>query len=230
MAARRYPQFCSVARALDVIGDRWTLLVIRELLFGPRRYTDLLDGLSGIATDMLAGRLRDLERFGLLTRETLPPPAASRTYRLTPRGEALAPVVEALAAWGGRLPVEREDDDQFLVRWLLFPLRAMFLSELAVDQTMTVQFDVDGHLLRVAVEDGELVVVEGQTADPDVLVTGDAQALAEVFADATEAVRLAREGRLHLAGTAEAIRRFRAAFGLDTSTRRGARTASPADR
>src|SRR5262245_50588135 len=86
MAGRTYAQYCALAKALDVIGERWALLVIRELMGGPRRYTDLMAGLPGISTDMLAARLKDLEKAGLVARRTLPPPAASSVYELTPEG------------------------------------------------------------------------------------------------------------------------------------------------
>ena len=93
MAGRSYGQFCAIASALDTIGERWTLLIIRELLTGPKRYSDLLDGLPGIPTDMPAARLRRLEGEGLVEREVLPPPAASKVYVLTESGLGLEPVI-----------------------------------------------------------------------------------------------------------------------------------------
>ena len=100
--AKRYDQYCPMAHALDLVGDRWSLLVVRELMHGPRRYTDLVEGLPGIGTNILATRLRDLETNGVVTRRTLPPPAASRIYELTDYGRALRPVVRELALWGAR--------------------------------------------------------------------------------------------------------------------------------
>src|SRR3954452_4793893 len=98
---RSYGQYCSVARALDVIGDRWTLLIVRELLLqGACRYTDLREGLPGIATNLLADRLRELEAAGLVDRQDAPPPIATTLFRLTPRGEALRPVIDELGRWG----------------------------------------------------------------------------------------------------------------------------------
>src|SRR5256885_16027747 len=98
---RSYRQYCSLAKALDVVGDRWTLLIVRELLLrGPSRYTDLRDGLPGIATNLLAERLRDLEEAGLVSREQAPPPVATALFRLTPRGEDVRPTVPELARWG----------------------------------------------------------------------------------------------------------------------------------
>ena len=101
---RGYGQYCALAKALDVIGDRWTMLIVRELLLrGPCRYTDLLGGLPGIATNLLADRLRELEKAGILGREQAPPPVATALFALTPRGEQLAPVMRELGRWGAPL-------------------------------------------------------------------------------------------------------------------------------
>src|SRR5437016_11764986 len=97
---RSYEQQCGLARALDMVGDRWTLLIVRELLIRPCRYTDLQYGLPGIATNLLADRLRQLETDGVITREAASPPIATTVFRLTRRGEALRPVLEALGRWG----------------------------------------------------------------------------------------------------------------------------------
>src|SRR5436305_7874524 len=101
-APRSYDQYCAVARGLDVIGDRWTLLLVRDLLLGPKRYKDLLEGLPGIGTNLLAARLRELERAEVIERHALPPPAGSTVYQLTPTGEALQPVMMSIGRWGGR--------------------------------------------------------------------------------------------------------------------------------
>src|SRR5690606_41307941 len=102
MAARSYRQFCALAFALDVVGERWTLLIVRELLAGPRRFTDLLDGLPGISPNLLSERLKRLEQQGLLVRRALPPPAASAVYDLTEYGHGLDPALLALGRWGSR--------------------------------------------------------------------------------------------------------------------------------
>src|SRR5947209_18910424 len=100
---RSYDQYCAIARGLDVIGDRWTLLLVRDLLLGPKRYKDLLSGLPGIGTNLLADRLRDLEGVGLIARTVLPPPAGSTVYQLTESGQALEPPVVALGRCGARV-------------------------------------------------------------------------------------------------------------------------------
>ena len=126
---RSYGQYCSVAKALDVIGDRWTLLVIRELLLqGPCRYTDLKNGLPGIATNLLSDRLRDLESAGLVWREEAPPPVATTLFHLTDAGAELEPVLDALGGWGVRYMAQPADGDEFRSHWLAFPV-SLFLHD-----------------------------------------------------------------------------------------------------
>src|SRR5918994_1165667 len=115
---RRYDQFCGLARALEIVGERWTLLVVRDLLDGPKRYGDLLEGLAPIATDVLAGRLRELEAAGIVTREP------GRSYALTQDGFALVPALDALARWGLRR-LERRPDDIVRPRWLGMAVRSL---------------------------------------------------------------------------------------------------------
>ncbi|MFF2326050.1 MULTISPECIES: winged helix-turn-helix transcriptional regulator [unclassified Streptomyces] len=119
---RSYDQFCATARSLDAVGDRWTLLIVRELLAGPRRYTDLHADLPGVSTDVLASRLKDMEQSGLLTRRRLPPPAAASVYELTERGHGLLPVLAALAEWGAPALAERRPTDAVRAHWFALPL------------------------------------------------------------------------------------------------------------
>ncbi len=119
---RSYDQYCSAARALDVVGDRWTLLIVRELLAGPRRYTDLHADLPGVSTDVLASRLKDMERDGLVTRRRLAPPGAAFVYELTGRGRELLPVLQALGAWGAGALGERRETDAVRAHWFALPL------------------------------------------------------------------------------------------------------------
>ncbi|MFB7914905.1 winged helix-turn-helix transcriptional regulator [Streptomyces sp. NPDC056061] len=119
---RSYDQFCATARSLDSVGDRWTLLIVRELLAGPRRYTDLHADLPGVSTDVLASRLKDMEQNGLATRRRLPPPAAASVYELTERGRGLLPVLAALAEWGAPALVERRPTDAVRAHWFALPL------------------------------------------------------------------------------------------------------------
>jgi len=119
---RSYDQFCATARSLDAVGDRWTLLIVRELLAGPRRYTDLHADLPGVSTDVLASRLKDMEQNGLAVRRRLPPPAAASVYELTERGRGLLPVLAALAEWGVPALAERWPTDAVRAHWFALPL------------------------------------------------------------------------------------------------------------
>ena len=121
---KTYKQHCGLAKALDVVGDRWTLLLIRELLIrGACRYTDLRQGLPGIATNLLAARLKELEKAGVLIGEEAAPPVATKLFRLTERGEALAPAVEALGRWGAPLLSPAKRGDAFRIHWLALPAK-----------------------------------------------------------------------------------------------------------
>ena len=150
MPRRSYDQYCAVARALDAVGDRWTLLIVRELLGGSRRYTDLHADLPGVSTDVLAGRLKDMERDGLATRRRLPPPGAAYVYELTGRGRELLPVLQALGAWGESELGERRPTDAVRAHWFALPL----LRGLEGEGLVEVRLDEGRFHLYVGADDG----------------------------------------------------------------------------
>jgi len=172
--AKTYDQYCPVAHALGVVGERWALLVVRELLQGPKRYTDLAEGLPGIGTNILASRLRDLETAGVVTKKTLPPPAASRVYELTDYGLELKPVMRELALWGARSLGPPTADDELFPGWLVNPVE-MILGPLA--PTGRFEFRVGDEIASLV--DG--VAHAGPIDDPDVVVEGDADGLYYFF-------------------------------------------------
>ena len=174
--AKHYDQYCPVAHALDVVGDRWALLVVRELMLGPKRYTDLADGLPGIGTNILAARLRDLEAAGVVTKKTLPPPAASRVYDLTDYGRALKPVIRELALWGAQSLGPPTAEDELFPGWLLNPIE-MILAPLAPAGRF--EFRAGDEIASLV--DG--VAHAGPIDDPDVLVEGDAAGLYNLFVE-----------------------------------------------
>ncbi|MER7498131.1 winged helix-turn-helix transcriptional regulator [Streptomyces pharetrae] len=193
---RSYDQYCSAARALDVVGDRWTLLIVRELLAGPRRYTDLHADLPGVSTDVLASRLKDMERDGLATRRRLPPPGAAHVYELTPRGRGLLPVLQALGAWGQDRLGERQPTDAVRAHWFALPLLR------ALDGRGLVQVNLEEgqfHLF-VGAEDGPLYGDGPAPGEPDarlVLDTGACTAIARGELSLADAVR---DGRVTVTG------------------------------
>ena len=170
---RSYDQYCGLARALDVVGDRWTLLIVRELLIGGAcRYTDLQHGLPGIATNLLAERLRELERAGVITHEDAPPPIATTLFHLTPRGEELWPVLRALGRWGAPLLAELPDDAEFRSHWLVLPLRIHLADHVPDGPPVTIEVRTGDQPVTVEAAGGEVRIHAGAAVAPDVTVTG----------------------------------------------------------
>ena len=211
---KSYGQWCSVAKALDVVGERWSLLLVRELLDGPKRYVDLLSGSPGISTDVLAARLRDLEEAGVVTRRTLPPPAASKVYELTERGRELAPVLGSLSKWGMQLLGEREDDETFRPHWLATGLRGMLRPSRAKDVTLDVDFDLrSGELVRIHVEGGRLHAITEPTSSPaDVIVHSDMPTLSALADGSVRVEDALADGRLVMEGDDEDVQTYARLF------------------
>ncbi|MER5255847.1 MULTISPECIES: winged helix-turn-helix transcriptional regulator [unclassified Streptomyces] len=170
---RSYDQSCPAARALDVVGGRWSLLIVRELLLGPKRYTDLVAGLPGIGPNVLAERLRALRDAGVLSQSKLPPPAPSAVYELTELGAAMRPVVDELTRWGMRLPTASRPGDTFRLNWVLGCLRASFRPDEAGGVRETYEFRVDGDAFHLRVDDGVLDIQNGSATDPACVITTD---------------------------------------------------------
>jgi DNA-binding HxlR family transcriptional regulator len=173
---KRYDQYCPVAHALDLVGERWALLVVRELMHGPKRYTDLAEHLPGIGTNILASRLRDLEACGIVAKRKLPPPAASRVYELTEYGRGLRTVVRELALWGARSLGPPTPDDELFPGWL----------ENAVDTVLAPIAPPGRFEFRVGDEVASLVDGEAQSGsvdEPDVVVEGDPEGIYYMFVD-----------------------------------------------
>src|SRR3954447_20489442 len=166
---RTYGEFCSIAKALDVVGDRWTLLIVRELwIRGAARYTDLRNGLPGIATNLLSDRLRQLEQAGLIVSEEAPPPVATPLFSLTDRGRALEPVLDALGAWGKwELRKPAAEDEAFLTHWLTFPLSHRFEDAEPEGPPVVVELRTGDAPLLIELAGGELDVGSRRASDPD---------------------------------------------------------------
>lgn len=168
-----YGQFCGLAKGLDVIGDRWTLLIVRELLIrGPCRYTDLRAGLPGIPTNLLADRLRDMEEGGLLRRETTPAPAPAAVYALTPRGEALESVIAALGRWAAPLLAHPDKDDAFLPHWLVLPARLYLTDRSPRQPPVTVEVRDGDSRVTLEAAKGDVSAHVGAAEKPDMVIIG----------------------------------------------------------
>ena len=170
---RSYGQYCSVAKALDVIGDRWSLLIIRELLLqGPCRYTDLRNGLPGIATNLLSDRLRELEAAGLVRREEAVPPVATTLFYLTEAGAQLEPALDALGAWGIRYMTQPADGDEFRSHWFTFPV-ALFLHDSDPGgPPLTIELRPGARPAVVEISGGEVRTRLGEAPSPDLVLDG----------------------------------------------------------
>jgi DNA-binding HxlR family transcriptional regulator len=165
MPEKHYQQYCALARALDVAGDRWTLLIVRELAPGPRRFTDLVDGLPGISRKLLTERLRTLERDGILARQELPPPAARQVYELTDDGRDLAHAMAPLIAWGARRLGERKPTESFRARWPAVGMAGLADREAARGVSETYQYVVGRSAFYFTIDDGSIEVHDGRRPD-----------------------------------------------------------------
>jgi DNA-binding HxlR family transcriptional regulator len=205
---KAYHQYCPVAHALDQIGDRWELLIVRELMLGQRRYTDLADALPGIGSNILATRLRDLEAAGVVRKTKLPPPWAVTVYELTERGRELDNVLRALATWGaGTLGAPEAGDC-----WSMYAVHVRFRPEAAVDGTYEIRF-VDGETISLQVKDRELVAMKLPAEDPDLVVEAPPEELHKVISGAVSAQAAVSDGRVTLlAGTATELEHLAAMF------------------
>src|SRR4051812_38417759 len=170
MAPRRdYFDGCAAAHALDLVGERWALLVVRELLLGPKRFTDLRVGIPHASPNVLSQRLRELEDAGVVRRGTLPPPAASRIYELTEWGKGLKPVIIALGNWGARSPHLKRGPDMSVDCYAL-ALKTMFDPDVADGFEARLQLRIDGHRFRARVSDGGFEIARGSLEDAEVTI------------------------------------------------------------
>jgi DNA-binding HxlR family transcriptional regulator len=169
---RTYGHYCSVAKALDVVGDRWTLLIIRELLVqGPCRYTDLKNGLPGIASNLLSDRLHDLESAGLIRREEAAPPVATMLFHLTGAGAELEPVLTALGAWGIRYMTDPGDGDEFRSHWFAFPVSLFAHDRDPSGPPVSIELRTTSRPAVIEVSGGSVRTRLGAAPAPDLVLT-----------------------------------------------------------
>jgi DNA-binding HxlR family transcriptional regulator len=210
-STRTYGEACATAHALDLIGERWALLVVRELLFGPKRFTDLRTGLPNASPNRLSRRLRELEKLGLVRRRRLPPPSASWVYELTGWGRELEPVLVHLGRWGRRSPF-RDLEAHISSDAVMLALRDDF-APAAGDHphaTYAIRFGEDHYVVRVAT--GGLDIQRGDADRPDAAIETDARTFASLMTGSQDLTEALRSGRVTLSGDPAAFERLLAAL------------------
>jgi DNA-binding HxlR family transcriptional regulator len=207
---RTYGDRCGVARALDIVGERWALLLVRELLLGPKRFTDLRAGVPHASPNVVSERLRELERAGIVRHRKLGPPARARVYELTARGQELEPVVLALGRWGSAAPVppaaEMSVDSHIIALKTVFDPD----SRAAVDATYELRVEGDG--FRVTVDGGRLEIVRGEAERPAATVATDRTNLRALLWEGRNLVGAVRAGEAEVAGDPGAAARLLSLF------------------
>jgi len=205
---RSYDEYCAIAKSLDLIGDRWTLLIVRELsLRAPCRYTDLRNGLPGIATNLLASRLRDLERAGVVMREDAPPPIATTVFRLTPRGADLQPILDGLIRWGLPLMFEQHPQDAIRSHWMLRALELMLCDRDPAGPPVSIELDTGDQPIVINAREGRLSTRIGRAEQPTVTVTGPMKPTLALILGFASTDTAAKEG-LAIKGETDVLQRF----------------------
>lgn len=210
---RSYDDGCAAAHALDLVGERWALLVVRELLLGPKRFTDLRSGLPGASPDLLSRRLRELEGAGVVRRRKLPPPAGSRVYELTEWGKELEPVIISLGRWGARSP-SKPQDAPLGIDSLVLSFRTMFDPEAARDLRASYELRLGEDSFHAEVADGNFEITRGNDERPDAIIESDSNTLAMiVYADRSLEDAVNSE-EVRIDGDESAVARFIELFSL----------------
>jgi DNA-binding HxlR family transcriptional regulator len=219
---RTYCEACAAAHALDLVGERWALLVVRELLLGPKRFTDLRAGLPGVSPNVLAQRLRELEEAAVVRRRKLPPPAASRVYELTEWGMELEPVIVSLGRWGARSPL-RPQDAGMSVDSLILSFRAMFDARAADGVSAGYELRLGEESFRAEVAGGRFEIVRGGGGEADAIIQTDPATLAALVYGGRSLDEALRLGDIEIVGERSAVERFLTLFPLPEPAEQAAR-------
>jgi DNA-binding HxlR family transcriptional regulator/putative sterol carrier protein len=228
MTHRSYNQYCGLACALDMVGERWTLLIIRELIAGPRRFKDLLEGLPGISTNLLSERLRSLEQQRIIRRRTLPPPAGSAVYELTTIGQALEQALLELGKWGSQfVPPSMEGQSVLHMGSYALTLKTFFRSELAQGIDETYELHIDNEVLQAQIKAGEIRVQQGQSWKADLVLHSDIRSFLELFSGQLQLDQAISSGRIRIEGDPDALSRLLKICGLPNKADSGASATLP---
>lgn len=212
-AKRRYDDACGTAHALDLIGERWALLVMRELMLGPKRFGDIRSDLPGISANVLTQRLEGLEAAGLLVRRRLPPPASTQVYELTPWGYEAEPIVQSLGKWAARSPAH-DPTLPISATSIMLSFRTMFDGGRAGDFRASVGFRLGAESFLARVEDGRFESARGETEGADTVFIGTPTGLAAAVYGGQPFDALEAAGMLKVAGDLETAARFTTLFPL----------------
>jgi DNA-binding HxlR family transcriptional regulator len=212
-AMRTYGDGCGIAHALDLVGERWALLVVRELLLGPKRFTDLRGGLPGASPNVLSQRLRELERAGVVQRRRLPPPAGSWVYELTDWGRELEPIVVTLGAWAVRSP-SLPRDAPVGADSVALALRTLFDPDAAQGLSAVYELRMGESRFQLGIADGRIELERGRIGDPDATIETDSVTLRDVVWNGREIAHALHAGDMRIEGDRRAVTRFLSLFRL----------------
>src|SRR4051794_9554155 len=215
MTYRSYNQFCGLAYALDMVGERWTILIARELFAGPRRFKDLMVGLPGISSNLLAERLKQLEQQGVIRHRTLPPPAGSAVYELTATGQALEQALLELGKWGSQfVPPSMEGASVLHLGSYALTLKTFFRPELAQGIDETYALHIGDEVLQAQIKAGQIHVQQGQPWRADLVLHSDIQSFLEVFSGQLQPDQAISSGQVRIEGDPGALSRLLKICGL----------------
>lgn len=207
MAKRAYGQFCGVARAADMVGERWALLIVRDLLVGPKRFTDLRRGLPRIPTNILSARLRELEDAGVVRRRVLPRPSGSVVYELTDYGNQLEDIVLRLGRWGAQRLDAPGAGEIITTDSMIMAMRSTFRAEAARDLTACYELRLGEIVINMRLDDGHLTVAEGALPDADLVIEAGPGIKALMAGDITPTEAI-ESGSVRLTGDSVLLSRF----------------------
>jgi DNA-binding HxlR family transcriptional regulator len=211
---RDYEEICGLARGLDVVGERWTLLIARELLYGPRRFTDLLGGLPGIPPSLLSRRLKEMQAAGIISKTVLPPPAASMVYQLTEAGKALEQILYALGRWGAQFGRTPRPSDAVRPEWIVFALHSIFRPDAANGAHVTAELHLPEGTFHLDVNHGALTTGLGSRARSDLVLTGERALVLGVLMGRLTLREATLEGKIKIQGDRKVLQRFLKMFGV----------------
>ena len=198
-----------------MVGDRWVLLIVRELVTsGPSRYTDLLKGLPGIATNLLADRLRDMEKAGIVRREEAPPPVATTLFHLTERGKALNPILEELGRWGAPLMGVPQPTNVFRSHWLVFPFDAYLVDKSPSEPPIAIEIRTGDEPMVVETVEGKVRTRRGTTEKPDAVLAGRHGLILGLLSGRLDMAEAKKRG-LEFHGSRKALQRIVGAWAAD---------------